>query len=156
MATFSFPKSVNDILEAVLLPVDWYLCRISAEPEIKENKAKREGGEDADKAGDNLVLILHTIHDTPEFNGRRLMKYLPWPKAGDENEFPSYCNGQSLLDHKMDDIATWVDAFGGSLDGQDIELTSGLEGQVMVIQEPDNRSGELVNSVDFNSSPKQA
>ena len=156
MATFSFPKSVNDILEAVLLPVDWYLCRISAEPEIKENKAKREGGADADKAGDNLVLVLHTQHETPEFNGRRLVKYLPWPKPGDENDFPSYCNGQCLLDNKMDTIAAWVDAFGGSIEGQDIELVSGLEAQVMIIQEPDNRSGEMINSIDFNSLPKPA
>ena len=145
MTVFTLPKDVDDIEEAVLLPEDFYNCVIVKEPVLKPNKKMEVGLSEEEGAGYNLIIVLKTESDDPEFAGRWFTLYFGWPTLADENKRDM--RGSKISDKKMGDIIKFTLAFGGSVEGLDVILSENLRGQGYVLQEIDSRSGTLVNSI---------
>lgn len=136
MPVFSVGKDFNDVQEAQLMPEDWYVMEISAEPEQMPNKAMKVGGPDAEKAGFNIVVKLKSISEDPEYSGRPFTIWLSLPNATDEGEF---INGQDKVDWKLQKIAKIAAAFNGisdwkQLTGDEINLAKGMRAKCYVTQ----------------------
>jgi len=155
MPTFELTKRVDEIQEPELLPEDWYLLRITREPRKEPNKAKREGGPDAEGAGDNLVLDMRVQHEDPAKNGRPFTKYLRWPQEGDDEEF---IGGQTKEDFLTQQIAQVASAFVGyDVEADQVEFEAGMEAQFYIVQGVDNRDGVTPrNEISMNIPPKEA
>lgn len=160
MTTFKFHKDINEVEEPILLPADWYDFEIADEPNLAPNATLFDViGESTDpevienalnsdpKAGYNLVIPL--VVESPEdiYNGRKFRVWLPWPSEQDENRWDA--KGQKVADGKMTRLAAFADAFGGSVDGDEIDLRKGLKGCLYVKQEKNPKSGEIGNSIDW-------
>ncbi|MFA7162263.1 MAG: hypothetical protein WC083_06810 [Candidatus Methanomethylophilaceae archaeon] len=148
---FKFPKSAENIQGTVILPAGYYRMRLVKEPAIEPNRKKKDGLPPSEGAGDNFVLRLRIISDDPVENGRAFTKWLPMPTENDANEFDQF-TGQPMLDRKMESIVKWVEAFGGTIAGDEFDLRAGGEAAVAVIVE--DREGTPVNSIDMNADPK--
>ena len=61
MTTMTFSKAVDELSEPVLLEENWYLATVTAEPEIKPNKKKKDGKSYKDGAGDNLIVPIKLL-----------------------------------------------------------------------------------------------
>lgn len=176
--TFRFTKPVDEIEEAVLLPEDWYEMEIIEEPSIEPNSTLREALkkngleynpkippteamqeamlrliQEDEKCGLNLRLILKTESPDDEYNGRRLMLWLPWPSEPDDERYDM--RGQKVADAKMSRIVEFVQAFGGTTDGEDITLSKGLKGCCYVTQQKARDSEEILNSIDMFAGFKE-
>ncbi len=151
MALFKLPKDAHDVQEPELLPKDWYKLRITKEPELVENNARKEGGPDAPGAGFNIVLRLASVSDKPIYNGRFFTQWLSLPTEADKDKYTN--QGQTIEDWKMDMIANVVAAFRGEKpSGNEIELMQGDEAEYFIIQEEYN--GKLGNTIDRNVPPR--
>lgn len=150
MARFSMGKSVDDVQEPVLLPEDWYTMIITKEPEMAPNKKMRDGGADAEGAGHNIVLEMQVISDVSEFSGRQFRYWLSLPTSADSEKFTQ--DGRTIEDFKVAKIVEVVSAFGGMVDGADIELENGMQAQFYVLQEASERGPR--NSIDINTAPR--
>lgn len=112
---FEMPKDFDDVEGVVLLDEGIYELMLAVPPEKKENKAG---------TGYNIVLSFQVVnHPNPSFNGRTLMKWLPLPAPGDENDYTKM--GQSKLDWKMENIKKAVEAMGGTAEGNSIDIPEG-------------------------------
>ncbi len=118
MPTFGFNKPIDDIEDPVLLPEDWYTFRVSKDPTIEDNKKAKDGLSGEEGAGKNLVVKLTTVSDDPEFNGRMLTIWLPYPSEHDESQYDGI--GQKKSDAKMQRIIGFVEAFGGRVGVDDL------------------------------------
>lgn len=165
MAQFNLPKSVDDVTAPMLLEEGPYEMVLVQDPQIKPNAKKKAGGPEADGAGDNFVLFLRVVSDDPLENGRAFTKYLPLPKPGDESECDAF-TGQLIVDKKIEQIAAWVSAFGGEIEGDEVILEPGGHALVTVIKSidkfrfppdginPDTGEEEWRNELDMNALPK--
>jgi len=136
MAVFSVGKDFSEVQEAQLMPEDWYVMEISAEPEQASNKAMKDGGPDAPKAGFNIVVKLKSLSEDAEFSGRPFTIWLSLPNTTDEGEF---INGQDKVDWKLEKIAKIAAAFNGIADwkqlaGDEINLAQGMRAKCYVTQ----------------------
>lgn len=145
MSTFEFSKDVDDIEEPLLLPEDWYTVQIFKEPEILPNN-KMKVDPEQEGAGHNLVVKLKTTDQEPEFNGRVLTVWLPWPGPNDEEIYTG--KGQKQSDAKMERVVEFALAFGGEVDGKKISLATGLEGSCYIVQGLDQAGKDVINSID--------
>lgn len=160
MATYNVGIGKEDIQQPVLLPEDWYMMELQKDSLAKNNAWKTAGEhlpldqaiQKDPKAGENLVLQLKVVSDTPEFSGRYLTKYLPWPNPHDEGQFTG--RGQPKGDAKAEVIYTWVKALSGLAEGQEISLAPGQKCLVYIVQEKD-QNGQLTNSIAMNVAPRQ-
>ena len=160
MATFVMPKSVDDIQEPILLPEDWYVCRITKEPTLEDNRTaallkKGEMSPDdpkAAKAGKNIVVSLATVSDIPEYNGRMFTLWLPYPGPGDDSRYDG--RGQSYEDSKIARIAEYCKAFSGRGDGSDMNFAEGMQAQVYVIQQLNLSGTKMTNSINLFAGAK--
>jgi len=135
-------KTVDNVSKPKLLPEDWYLVEVIEAPEAKPNSKG---------TGDNWVLSVKTVgNPEPEYNGFRLPVFLPLPSEEDENE---YVQGQSLFDQKADRLITWVKAFDGIIDGENLDIEAGAQAYVYIVQQMYRE--ELTNSINiFGNPPK--
>lgn len=148
---FKFPKSVSEISSGSVLVPGYYRARLVKEPVIQDNRKKKDGLSEAEGAGQNLILKLRLISDDPTENGRAFTKYLPMPRDCDADEVDAF-TGQPIIDRKMEAIVQWVEAFGGTIDEDEFDLTAGGEAAIPIVIE--QRDGQDTNSVDFNAPPK--
>jgi hypothetical protein len=154
MADFEFAKAIDEIQEATPMPPEWYLVRLTQEPKLEDNAKKKAGKTPEEGAGQNIVLRFRVQDDNPEYHGRSLTKWLPWPSEADEGVFMN--NGQPKADWKMENIVQWCQALGGSPDGNRVEFVAGSECYVYVIQQESLDGSSIENSIDMNSPPKAA
>ena len=166
VTTFTMSKSVDDVEDAILLPVDWYNVEIAQEPKLMMNKVLSNvveanasdeeilaALEATDKAGYNLVVSLKTESPDAMFSNYDLTIWLGYPSQKDEKIFS---RGQCLADKKIQLITAFTKAFGGDIQGKDIMLSEGMKGCVYVIQQRALNSEELQNGVDiFNAGFKK-
>jgi len=171
MGTFKVGKSIDDIEEAVLMPVDWYEFEISDDPVLKPNNAlKKMVSEDAtdeeigqaieenEKAGFNLTVSLRSESPEVQFDGRKLTAWLPYPSAADEERYDG--RGMKIFDSKFERLVDFVTKFGGSVDegekGEtEITLVKGMKGCCYVTQGKIPDREELGNSVDIFAGFKE-
>lgn len=159
MAIFSLDKNFEDVQEAQLLPEDWYVMEILEEPQQAPNKAMKEGGPQADKAGYNIVLRLRTVSEVPEYSGRVLTVWLSLPNDSDKGE---YIQGQSKEDWKLERIAKVAAAFKGldnwkELEGDEISLEKGMQARFYIVQTLGLDGTTARNEVDLmNTAPQPA
>lgn len=160
MGTYNVGIGKNDIQEAVLLPEDWYVMEIVKDSKDK-NRAWKDAGEHLPileagrinkKAGENIVLKLKVISDIPEFNNRRLTKYLPLPNDLDTGEFTG--RGIPKADDKAEVIYAWVEAFCGLVEGSEASFSPGQKALVYILQGQD-LEGKPTNEISMNIYPKQ-
>lgn len=152
MSTFDLGTEQDDLSDAILMPADWYVFKITQKVEKKKNKAWRDGGEklsasEIEGAGENLIVQGRVVSEEPEFNGRTFFKYLALPNPSDEGKFMN--DGRPKKDWKLDQIYKWVEGFGGAIEGSSVSLAVGMQTQVYIEETVDNRSGELINSIGF-------
>ena len=152
MATFMLGKEKDDLQGPVFLPEDWYTLEITQEVTKEKNRNWKDGGinlpaENIEGAGENLVIRGRIISDEPEFSGRPFTKWLGLPNPSDKGKYMN--NGQPKEDWKLDQIYKWVEAFSGTIEGSEVSLAIGMKAQVYVVQESDNRTGDLVNALGF-------
>jgi hypothetical protein len=149
----SFGKEIEDIEKPELMPADYYLFRVSGKPRVEDNaaqKALKEGKDPGKKApGQNWVVPLRSISETPELDGRAFNVYLPLPSEADMKAFDM--RGQRVYDAKMERIVGFVEKFGGTAKGRDVTLQVGCIGGIQVIQQLDARSGEITNALNIFS-----
>lgn len=171
MGTFKVGKSVDDIEEPVLMPVDWYEFEISEEPVLKHNNALNnmipedasdqevlEAIEQNEKAGLNLVISLRSESPEALFDGRRLTAWLPYPSIPDEERYDG--RGQKVYDAKFTRITDFVTKFGGSMEENEngeteITLVKGMKGCCYVTQGKIPDREELGNSIDIFAGFKE-
>lgn len=151
MGTFTFTKSVDDIEEPKLLEEDWYLGEIVQDPELAPNKKMQEDP-NQDGAGHNLVIPVKLLEG--EALGRRFTLYLGWPNLNDEKVYTS--GGQKVSDRKMQNVVDFTEAFGGSVEGTDVQLVGGLRGYIYVNQGLDMSGQKIQNNVDIFAGFKSA
>lgn len=154
MAEFELVKAVNEIQEAVPMPPEWYLARLVQEPKLEDNAKKRAGKTPEEGAGQNIVLRFRIQDDNPEFHGRQLTKWLPWPNDADEGQFMQ--NGQPKVDWKMEQIVVWCEALGQTAEGNKVDFVAGSECYVYVVQQESLDGSSIENSIDMNTPPKRA
>lgn len=177
-ATFRFKQSVDDIEDPVLMPVDWYEFEIVEVPSIQPNATLRDAMKEAgselnprippsdeqlklmdsfiatdEKCGRNLVIRLRSEADDPEYSGRKFTLWLQWPHEADEDRWND--RGQKLYDAKQSRVVEFTEAFGGSVDGEEISLSKGLKGSLYVTQQRAQNSEELVNTIDVFAGFKE-
>lgn len=152
MATFNMGKDAGDIQEPELLPEDWYPFEITEEPAVAPNRAMKDGGADADKAGYNIVVHVACLDETPEFLGRPFTVWLLVPTEKDKVERNRM--GQTKEDAKIQRNTQFTEAFGGEVDGENISLEKGLRGMLYVIQQVGQDGQTLENSISFFTEAK--
>jgi hypothetical protein len=135
MATYDLGKGRDDLTTAQPLPENWYKVRLDKD-ERKMNNAK---------TGDNLVLHMVVVSDLPEYDGRPLRVYLPFPNKGDEGEFTPI--GQPKADAKIERIYDWAEAFE-AIEGGKPCFAPGQTAGVYVTQDVD-LNGIVRNSIAF-------
>lgn len=145
MPTFELTKDASDIQEAVLLPEDWYPFEVVEDPAMEANKALKEGGSEALKAGYNMVVKLACLDPTPEFIRRPFTVWLPFPNEGDKGKYTPI--GQTVEDSKIERIVELVTAFGGEVEGASFNLSKGMKGQLYVTQGLDQAGVSIRNSI---------
>ncbi len=150
--TFNVGKSIDDVHDPELMPEDWYPMEIVVEPIRELNAKQKVGGPEADGAGENIVLRLGVVSDIPEYNGRQLTKWLSLPNPSDEGKFTR--QGQSQEDWKISIIAAWATAFGGKVEGEDVDFEIGGRAMVLIIQGLAQDGTTIENKIDFNSLPR--
>ena len=147
MATFSMGKDVGDIQEPELLPEDWYSFEIVEEPKHAPNKAMKDGGASAEKAGYNIVVSLKCLDETPEFLGRPFTVWLSLPTEADKTRRTPM--GQTMEDSKIQRNSEFALAFGGEVEGENISLEKGLRGMLYVTQQMDQSRQNFMNSINI-------
>lgn len=162
MATFGFKKSFEDIVEGKPVPEDWYVCVLVREPTVDINSKAKAGGLTLDQvvedeellltvegAGKNLILDLRIEHDNPEYNGRKLRKWLPLPGPQDADAYTG--DGQPLEDAKMQTILETFEAMGGDVGEDTATLEAGARAMFYIVQQPDFRNPDkMSNSISMN------
>jgi len=135
MATFDLGIKADEVIEAKLMPEDWYNCEISAEPERGPNATLRDSGPDAEGAGDNLTIMVRAVDCSDEYAGRPFWLRLGFPNASDEGQF---INGQPKVSWKVQRMAQIVAAFLGLSDWKKVpkkfKLEVGMKAQCYVQQ----------------------
>ena len=143
MATFTMPKSYDDIEQAVALPEGIYRMRSVAPPQIQENKAK---------TGMNLVVEVAIFGETdPTANGRTFMKWFSFPTAADAEKRTK--RGQTFLDFKMERLRSAIEGLGGSIDGAQIHVPEEFECRWAVIQKLNQETQQIENELDGDPLP---
>lgn len=152
MSSFDLGMSVDDIEAPVLLPEGWYEFEIATPaPAVKPNQAKVNNPAD-EKAGDNWVINVTSVHEEAMFNGRRFTLWLSVPKPGDYNVFTN--RGQRVSHAKADRIMNFTESFQGAMeDGPSGPRSTpvvnvGGRGLAFVQQKLDGQSGEVINQID--------
>lgn len=152
--TMEFSKSVDDIEEPVPIPEDWYVFLIATAPQIKPNQKKRDGLTYEDGAADNLVVNLRTISDEPEYNGRGMTIWLPYPCPEDEEAFNR--DGMKKYDEKFQRLALFAEtAKGCDIEGSTINIRA--NGRIgLYVTQAISRSdpNKLENNIDIWSGFK--
>jgi hypothetical protein len=161
--TFEFYKKIEDVEEPVMLEPDWYNVVLAKEPKLAMNStlkgmvSERPTEEEIaeaikinEKAGYNLVLSLKTEHPDPQKSGMDFTIWLGWPSLEDENR---YSRGQKVSDAKMTRIYLVVEAFGGSIQGNQFALEEGMKANVYIDTRTTQDGNNLENFVDIFNAP---
>lgn len=145
------PKDLDKIQEPEVLPEDYYKFRIVEEPTVEPNKRMKEGGADAPGAGNNLILNLRVVSETPEHNGRPFKKWLSLPTEADKTDITAM--GQTKEDFKMSMLAKIQQGFSGvSAEGNELTFEAGQEAYCYVTQGLDQSGTRMINELDFLNS----
>lgn len=154
MATFSLGKDPDEIVEPELMEEAWYPFEIYKEPTMDKNKVMKTEGEDADKAGYNVIVDVRCIEDS-EHRGRVFRVYLGLPAKGDD-ERRNPVDGRLVIDTKVERNATFALAFGGTVEGSSFTLSKGMCGMLKVVKAMDRSGVKFINQVSIFNDPEPA
>ena len=165
MARFPMSKRPEDIEVGFLLPEDWYTVEITAEPELKPNRAKQNVNEslqkeevpldeDLEKSGYNINIKVATVDcPDPAFNRRMFTLYIPEPREGDEDRFNQ--RGQSFENMFLERKWKIFLAFHPSATlADEPEFNIGDRAQVYITQQKSFSGTDLQNAVEMNFIPR--
>lgn len=153
MTLITMPKSLDEVQDAEALLEDWYLMRISGEPQVLPNK-KKKADPTQEGAGDNLVINMRVQSDNPEANGRTFTVWVMIPTEEDNSRMTG--QGQSFTDWKMGKFQAIAEAFnGGPLEGgaDSFDFQAGMEAHFWVNRVPKAGGGYENPLLDIDAKP---